>query len=126
MRKKRVSFTLEQIYERLCEESQSNPTVFFIKQDMVNAITSCFGYNYKSAYKKADEISRAYNLKLCLVQDLRGNLADRIKNEIGLTITINRNAYRAAINFIRDREYRGVGYDLHKWYKRYLNRKKKS
>ncbi len=93
---------------------------------MVNAITSCFGYNYKSAYKKADEISRTYNIKLCLVQDLRGNLADRIKNEIGLTIQENRNAYRAAINFIRDREVRGVGYDLHKWYKRYLNRKKNS
>lgn len=60
-----------------------------------------------------------------MVQDLRGNLADRIKNEIGLTININRNAYRAAINFIRDREYRGMGYDLHQWYKRYLSRKKK-
>lgn len=118
--------SLERIYERLLEESESNPMVLLVKQDCADAISACFGYNLISAYKKADEISRAYNLKLCLVQDLRGNLADRIKNEIGLTITINRNAYRAAINFIRDREFRGVGYDLHKWYKRYLSRKKKS
>lgn len=126
MRKKRVSFTLEQIYERLCEESESNPTVFFIKQDCAEAIHRCLGFNYRGAYKKADEVAREYDLHLSTVQDLRGNLADRIKNEIGLTIHNNRNAYRAAINFIRAREVRGMDYDLHEWFERYLSRDKKS
>ena len=125
MRKKRVYYTLEQIYERLCEESESNPTVFCIKKDCAEAIHRCLGFNYRGAYKKADEIAREYDIQLCTVQDLRGNLAKRIKDEIGLTIHNNRNAYRAAINFIRAREVRGMDYDLHEWFERYLNRKKK-
>lgn len=126
MRKKRVSYTLEQIYERLCEESQSNPAVFCIKQDCAEAIHRCLGFNYNFSYKKADEIAREYDIQLCTVQDLRGNLAKRIKDEIGLTIYNNKHAYIAAINFIRSREVRGMDYDLHQWFERYLSRKKKS
>lgn len=122
-RKYTKEISLEKIYERLCEEAQSNPTVLLIKQDCADAISSCFGYNYNSAYRKADELGREYNLNLCLNKDLRGNPAKRIKEEIGLTIHNNRNAYRAAINFIRQREVRGMDYDLHKWFERYLNRK---
>ena len=125
MRKKRVYYTLEQIYERLCEEYESNPTVFCIKQDCAEAIHRCLGFNYRGAYKKADEVAREYDIQLSTVQDLRGNLAKRIKDEIGLTIHNNRNAYRAAINFIRAREVRGMDYDLHEWFERYLSRKKK-
>lgn len=124
MRKKRVSYTLEQIYERLVEESETNPTVFCIKQEMVKTIHSCFGFNYTGAYKKADEIAREYDIQLCTVQDLRGNPAKRIKEEIGLTIHNNRNAYRAAINFIRQREVRGLECDLHDWYNKYMKRTK--
>ena len=125
MRKKRVSYTLEQIYERLCEESESNPTVLYIKQDMAEAIHRCLGFNYTGSYKKADEVAREYDIKLCTIQDLRGNPAKRIKDEIGLTIYNNKHAYIAAINFIRSREARGMDYDLHEWFERYLNRKKK-
>ena len=122
MRKKRVSYTLEQIYERLLIESESNPTVFCIKQDCAEAIHRCLGFNYNGAYKKADEIAREYDIQLCTVKDLRGNPAKRIKEEIGLTIHSNRNAYRAAINFIRAREVRGMECDLHEWYNKYMKR----
>ena len=126
MRKKRVSYTLEQIYERLCEESETNPTVFCIKQDMAEAIHRCLGFNYNFSYKKADEVAMEYNIQLCTVQDLRGNPAKRIKDEIGLTIYNNKHAYIAAINFIKYKESIGADYDLQEWFERYLNRKKKS
>ena len=119
---KKVS--LERIYERMLEESESNPTVLVIKQDMANAISSCFGYNFKSAYRKADELIREYNLNLCLNEDLRGNHAKRVKDELGITFTNNKKAYYSALEYMFRCESSGREYDLKDWYKKYLVRKK--
>lgn len=116
--------SLERIYERLCEEAQSNPTVLLIKQDCADAISSCFGYNYNAAYRKADELGREYNLNLCTNKDLRGNHAQRVKDELGITFSNNKRAYYSALEFIYRCESSGKEYDLKDWFDKYLVRRK--
>ena len=91
---------------------------------MANAISSCFGYNFKSAYRKADELIREYNLNLCLNEDLRGNHAKRVKDELGITFTNNKKAYYSALEYMFRCESSGREYDLKDWYTKYLVRKK--
>lgn len=116
--------SLERIYERLLEESESNPMVLLVKQDCADAISACFGYNYKSAYKKADELIQHYNLNLCLVQDLRGNHAKQVKDELGITVHNNKKAYFSALEYMLRCETSGRAYDLKDWYQKYLVRRK--
>ena len=116
--------SLERIYERLLEESESNPMVLLIKQDCADAISSCFGYNYNAAYRKADELGREYNLNLCSNKDLRGNHAERVKNELGITFSNNKRAYYSALEFIYRCESSGKDYDLKEWFEKYLIRRK--
>ena len=123
-RKYTKGISLEKIYERLCEEAQSNPTVLLIKQDCADAISSCFGYNYNAAYRKADELGREYNLNLCSNKDLRGNHAERVKNELGITFSNNKRAYYSALEFIYRCESSGKDYDLKEWFEKYLIRRK--
>ena len=123
-RKYTRGISLEKIYERLCEEAQSNPTVLLIKQDCADAIATCFGYNYNAAYRKADELGREYNLNLCTNKDLRGNHAERVKNELGITFSNNKRAYYSALEFMFRCESSGKEYDLKDWYNKYLVRRK--
>lgn len=123
-RKYTKGISLEKIYERLCEEAQSNPTVLLIKQDCADAISSCFGYNYNAAYRKADELGREYNLNLCSNKDLRGNHAERVKNELGITFSNNKRAYYSALEFMFRCESSGKDYDLKDWFEKYLIRRK--
>lgn len=116
--------SLERIYERLLEESESNPMVLVVKQDCADAIAACFGYNYKSAYKKADELIQHYNLNLCLIQDLRGNHAKQVKDELGITVHNNRKAYFSALEYMLRCETSGREYDLKDWFEKYLVRRK--
>lgn len=116
--------SLEKIYERLLEESESNPTVLLIKQECADAISSCFGYNYNAAYRKADELGREYNLNLCTNKDLRGNHAERVKNELGITFSNNKRAYYSALEFMFRCESSGKDYDLKDWFEKYLVRSK--
>ena len=116
--------SLERIYERLLEESESNPMVLLIKQDCADAISACFGYNYNAAYRKADELGREYNLNLCSNKDLRGNHAERVKNELGITFSNNKRAYYSALEFIYRCESSGKDYDLKEWFEKYLIRRK--
>lgn len=109
----------------MLEESESNPTIMFVKQDMANAISSCFGYNYKTAYSKADQLIREYNLNLCLLQDLRGNHAKQVKDELGITVHNNRKAYFSALEYMYRCENSGKEYDLKDWYQKYLERRQK-
>ena len=118
--------SLERIYERLREESESNPMVLLIKQDCADAISACFGYNFKSAYKKADELAREYNLNLSLVQDLRGNHSKQVKDELGITVQNNRKAYFSALEYMFRCENSGREYNLKDWYQKYLIRRKQS
>lgn len=124
-RKYTKQISLERIYERLLEESESNPMVLLVKQDCADAISSCFGYNYNAAYIKADELGREYNLNLCTNKDLRGNHAERVKNELGITFSNNKRAYYSALEFMFRCESSGKDYDLKDWYKKYLVRRKK-
>lgn len=123
-RKYTRGISLEKIYERLLEESESNPTVLLIKQDCADAISSCFGYNYNAAYRKADELGREYNLNLCTTKDLRGNHAQRVKDELGITFTNNKREYYSALEFIYRCESNGKDYDLKDWFEKYLIRRK--
>lgn len=123
-RKYTKQISLERIYERLLEESESNPMVLLVKQDCADAISSCFGYNYNAAYRKADELGREYNLNLCTNKDLRGNNAERVKNELGITFSNNKRAYYSALEFMFRCESSGKEYDLKDWYQKYLVRRK--
>lgn len=116
--------SLERIYERLLEESESNPMVLVVKQECADAIAACFGYNYNSAYRKANELGREYNLNLCLNQDLRGNHAKQLKDELGITFTNNKKAYYSALEYMFRCESSGKEYDLKDWYEKYLVRRK--
>ena len=84
----------------------------------------CFGYNYNSAYRKADELGREYNLNLCLNKDLRGNHAQRVKDELGITLSNNKKAYYSALEFMFRCESSGKDYDLKDWFEKYLVRRK--
>jgi len=123
-RKYTREISLERIYERLLEESESNPMVLVVKQECADAIATYFGYNYNSAYRKADELGREYNLNLCLNQDLRGNHAKQVKDELGITFTNNKRAYYSALEYMFRCESIGKEYDLKDWYKKYLVRRK--
>lgn len=116
--------SLERIYERLLEESESNPMVLLVKQECADAIVACFGYNLNVAYRKADELDREYNLNLCLNQDLRGSHAKQVKDQLGITFTNNKRAYYSALEYMFRCESSGKEYDLMDWYEKYLIRRK--